>query len=91
VNFFDSVAALKKAQDAVASAEKVRAERVTHALLAFAAEARSVPSGDLAEVVKANLPLVLKASSQGSAIRELAKSLGLGDYVKDLVSRLEGD
>jgi hypothetical protein len=90
VNFFDSMAALKKAHEAIDRSQEIRAERVTSALLSFAADARAVTTADLADVVKAHLPLVLKASSQGSAVRELARSMGLADYVKDLVNKLDG-
>lgn len=81
--------AIEKAQRAIDEANKIRAEKVSTALLSFAAEARAVHSADLPDVINRHRPLLLAASSQGSAFREMAKAFGLGDMVKGLVDRLE--
>ena len=90
MSLLDSLGALAKAQKAIDEAQSIRREKVEASLLAFAAEARAVPSGDLPDVVRRHLPDVLKASSQGSAVREISRAFGVGDMLKGLIDRLDG-
>lgn len=96
--FMDALAALGKlgaAREAISATEKVRRDKTREALRALFADARPVfADPDREAVIDRHIDKVLAASSQGNAVREIAKVFGVWDalrtYAGDLLDKLEG-
>ena len=90
MNPLDMLAAIGKAKSAIDDAEKIRRDRTTQALVDLCND--TLTEGGVKERARAvteHLDAVLAASSQASAVREIAKAFGVGDLLRSVIDRLE--
>ena len=90
MGFFDTMAGLAKAKEAIGLFQEKRRHKVRSALVAAFADARESRDAAVDTLAEKHLDAILSASSQAGAVRELAKSLGAYDALRSLIDGLEG-